>query len=432
MKEIGIGLLGFGTVGAGVVEALQRNGDLMSRRCGVPMVLRRIADLDIERDRGVTVDRALLTTDARAVVQDPAVDIVIELIGGVGIARELVTKALQAGKPVITANKKLLAEHGAELYALADRSRVELAFEASVGGGIPCIRALREGLIANRISSIYGILNGTCNYILTKMQDEQLAFDTVLKEAQVAGYAEAEPSLDIDGHDTAHKAAVLAAIAYGNSVQVKDIHVEGIRGLAQEDIQYAAELGYRIKLLAIVREEAGSVGVRVHPTLVRQDHMLAKVGGVFNALLVRGDIVGDTLYYGRGAGRLPTASAVLSDVAAVAERLASGCPYGRPNFAALAPNLRVAAIDEVSARSYLRMNVIDKPGVLSKLSTVLGRHQISIASMLQKEERRGDYVPVVMVTHEAGEQNCRAALAEIDALDVIKGRTVRLRIADFE
>jgi homoserine dehydrogenase len=431
MKELGIGLLGFGTVGAGVVEALQRNGDLIAARCGVRPVLRRIADLDLERDRGVKVDRSVLTTDARSVVADPQIDIVIELIGGVGIAKDLVTRALEAGKPVVTANKKLLAEYGRDLFALAAAKGAELAFEASVGGGIPCIRALREGLVANRVTSLSGILNGTCNYILTKMEQEGRAFDDVLQEAQAAGYAEAEPSLDIDGHDTAHKAAVLAMLAYGRTFPMSDVHVEGIRGLAQEDLLYAGELGYRIKLLAMIRDEGRGVGVRVYPALVRRDHLLAQVSGVFNAVLISGDIVGDTLYYGRGAGRLPTASAVLSDVADVAQRLAAGPLHARPNPCSLNEAVRIAPLEQSSTRSYLRLNVIDRPGVLAKISAVLGRHQISIASMMQKEERRGDIVPVVMLTHEAGEQNCLAALAEIDALDVVKGRTVRIRIADF-
>lgn len=431
MKEIGLGLLGFGTVGAGVVEALQRNGDLIAARCGVRPVLRRIADLDLERDRGVKVDRSVLTTDARAVVADPQIDIVIELIGGVGIAKELVVRALESGKPVVTANKKLLAEYGRDLFTLAASKGAELAFEASVGGGIPCIRALREGLVANRVTSLSGILNGTCNYILTKMEQEGRAFDDVLHEAQAAGYAEAEPSLDIDGHDTAHKAAVLAMLAYGRPFPMSDVHVEGIRGLAQEDLLYAGELGYRVKLLAMIRDEGRGVGVRVYPALVRRDHLLAQVSGVFNAVLISGDIVGDTLYYGRGAGRLPTASAVLSDVADVAQRLATGPLHARPNPCALNDSIRNAPLEQSSTRSYLRLNVIDRPGVLAKISAVLGRHQISIASMMQKEERRGDVVPVVMLTHEAGEQNCLAALAEIDALDVVKGRTIRIRMADF-
>ena len=431
MKEIGIGLIGFGTVGAGVVEGLQRNGDLLAARCGVRLVLRKIADLDLDSDRGVKVDRSILTRDAKALVEDPAVDIVIELIGGTGIAKELVEKALSLGKPVVTANKKLLAEYGDPLFRLAEEKGVDLGFEASVGGGIPIIRALREGLIANNILSAYAILNGTCNYILTRMEQEQLAFDDVLKAAQAAGYAEAEPSLDIDGHDTAHKAAILASLSYGFSVPLKALYVEGIRGLAQEDIRYAAELGYRIKLLAIIGHDQGAVVVRVHPTLVAHGHMLASVGGVFNAVLVQGDLVGDTLYYGRGAGRMPTASAVISDVADVATTLAGGAKRRLPSFLQPGRKAAMGNVDDVWSRYYLRLSLLDKPGVLARVADILGRHQISIASMIQKEERRGTHVPVIVLTHAAQEKNCRSALAEIDALDVVGAKTVRLRIDDF-
>lgn len=430
MKEIGVGLLGFGTVGAGVVEGLQRNAELLARRAGVRLVLRWIADLDLERDRGVKVDPGMLTRDARAVVEDPKVDVIVELIGGVGIARELVTRALELGKPVVTANKKMLAEYGAELFALAARKKTELAFEASVAGGIPIIKALREGLIANHISEAYGILNGTCNYILTRMEQEQLPFDDVLKAAQAAGYAEAEPSLDIDGHDTAHKAAILASLAYGFPVPMKALQVEGIRGLAQDEIRYAAELGYRIKLLAVIKQDAHGVSVRVQPTLVPHRHMLASVSGVFNAVLVRGDVVGDTLYYGRGAGRLPTASAVIADIADVARhRAGSGVP--QPVFPPDGKKAPMAALDDLGARYYLRLALLDKPGVLARVAQVLGQHQISIASMIQKEESRGDHVPVIVLTHEAAEKNFRAALDEIDRLDVVGAKTVRLRIEDF-
>ena len=431
MKEVGIGLLGFGTVGAGVVEGLQRNADLLARRTGVRLVLRGIADLDLERDRGVTVDRALLTRDARAVVEDPQVNVVIELVGGTGIARELVTRALELGKPVVTANKKLLAEYGATLFALAAKQKAELAFEASVGGGIPIIKSLREGLVANHIGAAYGILNGTCNYILTRMEQEGLAFDEVLQAAQSAGYAEAEPSLDIDGHDTAHKAAILASLAYGFPVPMKALLVEGIRGLAQDEIRYAAELGYRIKLLAIIKQGDAGVSVRVHPTLVPHGHMLASVSGVFNAVLVRGDIVGDTLYYGRGAGRLPTASAVLADVADVARRLAAGARADLPVFPPLEKPVALAPVETVEARYYLRLSLLDKPGVMDRVAQVLGQHQISIASMIQKEQSRGDYVPVIILTHAAVEKNFQAALDEIDQLDVVSAKTVRLRIEDF-
>ncbi len=432
MKEIGVGLLGFGTVGAGVVEGLQRNADLLAQRVGAKPVLRWIADLDLDRDRGVAVDKAILTRDARAVVEDPKVDVIVELIGGVGIAKELVTRALELGKPVVTANKKMLAEHGAELFGLAARKSATLAFEASVAGGIPIIKALREGLVANHIEEVYGILNGTCNYILTRMEREGLPFDEVLKAAQAAGYAEAEPSLDIDGLDTAHKAALLASLSYGFPVPMKALHVEGIRGLATDEIQNAAELGYRIKLLALLKHSEAGVSVRVHPTLLPRGHMLASVDSVFNAVLVRGDISGDTLYYGRGAGRLPTASAVIADIADVASRLARGEKGGLP---VLPPNgraLPLVPMPEVASRYYLRLSLLDQPGALARVATILGAHGISIASMMQKEVRRGGHVPVIVLTHRAVEKSFAAALKEIDALDVVGAQTVRLRIEDFD
>ncbi len=431
MKEIGVGLLGFGTVGAGVVEGLQRNADLIARRIGVRPVLRGIADLDLERDRGVAVDRALLTRDARSVVENPDIYVVVELIGGVGIARELVSRALELGKPVVTANKKMLAEYGADLFRLAASRKAALAFEASVAGGIPIIKALREGLVANHINAVFGILNGTCNYILTRMEGEGLAFDDVLRAAQAEGYAEAEPSLDIDGHDTAHKAALLASLAYGFPVPMKALQVEGIRGLASDEIRYAAELGYRIKLLGIIKREPAGVSVRVHPTLVPVGHMLASVGGVFNAVLVRGDIVGDTLYYGRGAGRLPTASAVLADVADVAARLARGESSGTPVLPPEGGCPALVPVDDVACRYYMRLALLDQPGVLARVATILGRHQISIASMIQKEQRREGHVPVIVLTHDAIERNFRAALAEINTLEVIGAPAVTLRIEDF-
>ena len=431
MKEIGLGLLGFGTVGAGVVEGLQRNGDLIASRSGVRLVLRKIADLDLERDRGVTVDRSILTTDAMSVIRDPSVHIIIELIGGVGIARELVTEALKMGKPVVTANKKLLAEYGASLFALADSNKVDLRFEASVAGGIPIIQALRDGLIANHIPNLYGILNGTCNYILTRMELEGLPFDKVLQEAQEAGFAEAEPSLDIDGHDTAHKAALLASLAYGFPVPLSSMYVEGIRGIAREDIAYAAEMGYRVKLLAVVKKQDHSVSVRVHPALVPVNHMIASVSGVFNAVMVSGDVVGDTLYYGRGAGRLPTASAVLSDVAAVARQLATQSRHHLPAFIPEGETPGMQPVDEISCRYYLRLSVQDKPGVLARVAKILSDHQISIASMIQKDGSNKGSAEMIMMTHTAREKDCREALKQIDALDVIGAPTVRFRVEDF-
>ena len=321
MKTVGIGLLGFGTVGAGVVMGLNKNQGLLENRTGLKLELRRIADIDIERDRGVSVPPGVLTRDTEAVVASPEIDIVIELIGGLNAARKLITQALQRGKPVVTANKALLAEHGAELFKLAEANRTDIFFEASVGGGIPLIRSLRVGLVSNHIRSIYGILNGTCNYILTRMEQNRMSFATALKEAQKAGFAEADPALDVDGIDTAHKAVILASLAYGFNVPMREVAVEGIRGLNALDLRYALELGYRIKMLAVIEQENGDVTVRVCPTLVPMEHIIASVNGVFNAVLIEGDEVGDVLCYGKGAGRDPTASAILGDVVDAARNL---------------------------------------------------------------------------------------------------------------
>jgi len=431
MKEIGIGLLGFGTIGAGVVEILRDSEALLARRVGQRLVLRGIADLDLESDRGVAVDRALLTTDPEKVIADPAVQVVVELIGGTTIAKDLISQALALGKPVVTANKALLAEHGAELWALAEQHNADICFEAAVCGGIPLIRSLREGLVANHVRGIVGILNGTCNYILTRMEREQLAFDDVLSQAQAAGYAEADPALDIDGIDTAHKAVLLASLAHGFQVPMAAVHVEGIRGMDPSDIAYAHGLGYRIKLLAVIREEADEVEVRVHPTLIALDHMLASVGDVYNAVMVDGDRTGSTLYYGKGAGRYPTASAVVGDLVDIARNLAAGAPRRVPVGIAPAGNRRVREIGEVLTRYYLRVSVLDKPGVLGRIGSILGEHGVSIASVMQKEVRAGEQVPVVLVTHRARERDFRAAIEQIDAMDIVGKRTVGLRIEDL-
>lgn len=436
MREIGIGLLGFGTVGAGVVEGLQANGDLLAERLGARLVLKKIADVDLKKDRGVKVARRLLTTDAAAVIRDPGVDVVVELIGGTGVARKFMLQALELGKPVVTANKALLAQCGAEIFALAERKHTDVYFGASVGGGLPIIRALREGLIANRIESIDGILNGTCNYILTRMETEDLSFGEALKEAQAAGYAEADPALDIDGHDTAHKAAILASLAYGTCVPMNRVHVEGIRGLSVADIRYAQDLGYRIKLLAVIKRPASAgargavteIEVRVHPAMVPVGHVLASVGGVFNGVMVRGDLAGDTLYYGRGAGRRPTASTVLADVVDVARNLLSGSPRRVPAMPRSSIKVRVRPMAQVRARYYLRLSLLDEPGVLASIASVLGKHDISIASVLQKEKGGAKYVPAVIVTHEAGEKDLDHALRKIDAMKYVGARTVRFRI----
>jgi len=428
MKEIGLGLLGFGTVGAGVVRGLQANGELMASRLGVKLVLRRIADLDLESDRGVTVDSGILTSDAKAVIDDPEVDVVIELVGGTGVAKEFVLRALEQGKPVVTANKALLADFGAEIFALALEKETDIYFGASVGGGIPIIRALREGLSANRIESIHGILNGTCNYILTEMERAGVPFDECLADAQAKGYAEAEPSLDIDGFDTAHKAVILASLAYGGTVPMDAVFVEGIRGLSDLDIGYARDLGYRVKLLAVIRESDGAVEIRVHPSLVPLDSMLGSVSGVFNAVLVNGDMTGDTLYYGRGAGADPTASTVLGDVVDVVRNLESGSAHRIAAIPESGDEIRIRPMTSITTRYYVRLCLKDQPGVMAQITSILGEHQISLASALQKDEPENNHVPVVYITHEAVEAEMNAALKEIAALDCVSGEPVLLRI----
>ncbi len=431
MKTINIGLVGFGTVGTGVVKLLKGQAPLLQRRLAARLRLKRIADLDLTKPRDVEVDPKILTTDAREIIEDPAIDIVIELIGGTTAAREVSLAALRSGKHLVTANKALLATHGLELFRAAAEKRVDLGFEASVCGGIPIIRAVREGLVANRIHSIEGIVNGTCNYILTKMTELGAPFAEVLKEAQDQGYAEVNPSLDIDGIDAAHKLQILASIAYGGSVDFNAIHVEGIRGIDPDDIQYAKELGYRVKLLAIAKETDGEIEVRVHPTLIPEDHLLAFVGGVFNAVYIVGDATGSLMFYGRGAGQLPTASAVVSDVVEIAQNILYQRPSRPSHIPAIAgEGLKIRPMDEVRTRYYLRVMAVDKPGVLSKVSGILGSHGISIASVIQKGRHARASVPVVMMTHEAVEGAMRRALAEIDALDVVSGRTVCLRVEE--
>lgn len=431
MKTVGIGLLGFGTVGTGVVASLQKNRALLENRTGFKLELRRVADLDLERDRGVSLSPGVLTADAAQVVASPEIDIVIELIGGRAVARELIIQALQRGKPVVTANKALLAENGAELFALAEKQGTDIFFEASVGSGVPMIRALREGLVSNNIRSIYGILNGTCNYILTRMEQKGLSFAGALKEAQKAGYTEQDPALDVDGIDTAHKAVILASLAYGFNVPMAQVPVEGIRELDALDLRYAGELGYRIKLLAVVEQENGEVAMRVCPTLVPLAHILSSVSGEFNAVLIEGDEVGDVLCYGKGAGRDSTASAILSDVVDAARNLVFHSARRAPGFVGYNPGGKLKAAGESEVRYYLRLTLLDKPGVFGQIATVLGRHSISFASVLQKEKSAGRQVPVVIITHHGKEKAFQAALAELDQLPVVGAKTVRFRIEDF-
>lgn len=432
MKTYGIGLLGFGTVGAGVVEGLLAQGSLIADRIGCALELRRIADLDLESDRGVAVDRSLLTADAAAVVDDPSIDIVVELIGGCTVARELILQALSKGKTVVTANKALLAEHGTELMAAAEQYGADLLFEASVAGGIPIIRALREGLVANHIESVYGILNGTCNYILTRMEDDGLAFDVVLDEAQKLGFAEAEPSLDVDGLDSAHKLLILNFLAYGFAAGMEDLPIEGIRRITPVDVQYARQLGYRIKLLACLRHEPEGVSAFVGPVLVPLRHPLASVSGVYNAVLVKGDITDDTLYYGRGAGRRPTAGAVIADLAEAARNLSVGAPHRIPAFTPLERYGPFVPQTEVEERYYLRLSLLNRPGVLSDVARILGDQSISIASVIQDENaRRDEHVDVIVLTQKAPNGAFDAACAAIEALESVDAAPVRFRVATF-
>jgi homoserine dehydrogenase len=427
MKEVKIGILGFGTVGAGVVEAILKNGELMAQRTGIFPKIGKIADLDIKTDRGVKVDKALLTTDTLSVIDDPEIDVIVELIGGVKIAKNFVLRALKNGKPVVTANKALLAEAGRELFEASAKSGAGLYFEASVGGGIPVLRALRDGLVGNRIKSMYGILNGTCNYILTRMEREGLDFDAVLADAQKLGYAETPPDLDIDGIDTAHKAVVLASLAYGAPVSMDAFTIEGIRGLSHREIEYAGELGYRIKLLAVIRQVNGEVEMRVEPSFVPKKHLLASVHDAYNAVFIEGDVVGSTLYYGRGAGRLPTASAVIGDIMEAAAGKGGCSDWLLKNKA-----LPICNAKDISIRCYLRLSLKDQPDVIAQVAHVLGKNKISIASIMQKEQNAGEQVPVVFLTHKALEKNFIAAMEEIERLDVVDGKPVRMAIEDFE
>jgi homoserine dehydrogenase len=435
MKEVRLGLLGLGTVGAGVVKLLDAQRATLEERAGCRLALGAVADLDVTRPReGLDLTRLPMTTDAGRVLDDPAIDVVIELVGGLEPARSFILKALAAGKHVVTANKALLAHHGAELYDEARRRGVTLAFEAAVAGGIPLIRAVKEGLVANRILSLFGIVNGTSNYILSKMTDEGLDFSSVLKEAQAQGYAEADPTLDIEGLDSAHKLQILVTLAFRTSIELKDIHTEGITRVTQADIAYARELGYRIKLLAIAK--AGGDGptgpgveVRVHPTMIPARAPLAAVSGVFNAVFITGDAVGDLMFYGRGAGQLPTASAVWSDALEIARRIAHGIPALGLELPAVGVGaLPLRSIDTVRCSYYLRVMAQDKPGVLSRVAGILGQHDISIASVLQKERAVREAVPIVMMTHEARESDMRRALAAIDKLRDVAAPTTMIRV----
>lgn len=433
MKPISVGLLGAGTVGSGTYAVLKRNQEEIIRRAGRSIVIRMIADREEEKARRIAGDDdVIVTRDANGVVMNPDIDIVVELIGGHTVAKDLILKAIENGKHVITANKALLASHGTEIFAAAQKKGVMVAFEAAVAGGIPIIKALREGLTANRIEWIAGIINGTSNFILSEMRDKGLTFETVLKQAQKLGYAEADPTFDIEGIDAAHKLTIMASIAFGIPMQFDKVYTEGITKLTREDIRYAEELGYRIKLLGITKRTPGGIEVRVHPTLIPARRLIANVEGVMNAIVVRGDAVGSTLYYGPGAGAEPTGSSVVADLVDIT-RMHTADPRHRVPHLAFQPgrlsDTPILAMDEVETSYYLRLRIMDKPGALADITRVLADLGISIEAMMQKEPSEGeDQVDIIMLTHLAVERNVNDAIARIKRLPITTGKVTRIRL----
>jgi homoserine dehydrogenase len=436
VKPIKVGLLGIGTVGGGTWTVLARNQEEISRRAGRAIEISVVADKEVEKAKKLTTGKARVTADAFEVVRDPEIDIVIELIGGVTVAKALVLAAIENGKHVVTANKALLATHGNEIFAAAQKKGVMVAFEGAVAGGIPIIKALREGLSANRIEWIAGIINGTSNFILSEMRDKGLTFEAVLKEAKELGYAEADPTFDIEGEDAGHKLTIMAAIAFGIPMQFDKCYKEGIAKLTQGDIRYAEQLGYRIKLLGITKQTEKGIELRVHPTLIPTKRLIANVEGVMNAVLVKGDAVGATMYYGAGAGAEPTGSAVVADLVDVT-RLHTADPEHRVPHLAFQPdrmsNLKVLPMDEVVTSYYLRMQVEDRPGVLADITRVLADASISIDAMVQREPAEGEkQVDIIMLTHQTHEKSINTAIGKIEKLPVVTGKVTRIRLEELQ
>jgi homoserine dehydrogenase len=430
MKKVNVGIIGFGTIGSGVVKALQSRKARLRYKAGVNISIARICDKDLKTRRPVKVNRKLLTKSVTKVLHDPKIDIVVELMGGVSPAKEIILEALREGKHVVTANKALLSDSGHSIFSLARELGLCVGFEASVGGGIPIIRALKEGFIANRIDLIYGIINGTSNFILSSMDESGLGFKEALAIAQANGYAERDPSLDISGGDSAHKLSILALLGFGLEVKPSEIYTEGIADIEQDDITYAREMGYSIKLLAIAKRSGRTLELRVHPTLISKSKLLAGVNGVYNAIFVKGDLIGENLFYGKGAGALPTSSAVVSDIVSIARAMARCARKVEGDLLVKKDVDGVKRMDEVKTRHYIKFLAVDKPGVLTRISGVLAKHKISIASVTQKARKAGSIVPIVMMTHDAVEKDMAKALREIGSLKIIHRPVVHVRVEE--
>jgi len=433
MQEIKIGLIGFGTVGSGLAQVLHEQQTRLSKKVGAAIRLTKVADIMVESlpDHIAQGGKVVLTKDANDIFLDPEISIVVELIGGIEPAKSFILKAIEHGKHVVTANKALLSQHGKEIFAAAAGKGVEVGFEASVGGGIPVIKSLKEGLVGNRILSIMGIMNGTANYILTQMTDHATPFEEVLKDAQEKGFAEADPTYDIEGIDTAHKLVILMTIAYGTHIRLDQVTTEGISRIQPIDIDFAREFGYRIKLLAISRNHGEHVEARVHPTMVPEKHLLANINGAYNAIHFKGDMVGNVVLYGLGAGMMPTGSAVVADIVDIARDILTGAVQRVPALAYLPEHFierDITPLEDLRCPYYFRMTALDKPRVLSTISGILGKHDISIESVIQKGRGHKESVPLVILTHEAGEAAVQKAVAEIDALDIVTDKTVKIRI----
>jgi homoserine dehydrogenase len=433
MRHIHLGLIGFGNIGTGVVKLLRDNADILEKRLGTKLVLKKIVDIDIASPRLTAVEPQLLSTDADAILNDPEIDIVIELVGGYQPALKFISDALNNRKHVVTANKALLATYGNDLFQLAAKKQRNICFEASVGGTIPIIKTIREGLVANRIRSVLGIMNGTSNYILTKMTTDREDFETVLKEAQELGFAEADPTFDVEGVDAAHKLALVLTLAYGRRVPLDDLYREGISGISQQDVEFAGELGYHIKLLAIARQHDELIEARIHPTMVPFHHLLANVNGNYNAFHIIGDASDSVFLYGQGAGMMPTASAVISDVIDISRDILKGVSWRVPARSfqeETIEDINLMPVENIMTHYYFRFSALDRPGVLSRIAGILAEENISIATVIQKGRKKGQAVPIVMTTHKSTEQNVRRALEQIDRLDIVQGQTVLIRIED--